>query len=122
MEASGESSTINPRDMDSAALAAWLTENGQSEAGAAALEFPLSGGDFSELVASGEGKGALEELGVTSTLHRHKLVKLWQQLMASVDSVATDESSEPPSSAVVTAASSPSEAPEQNFSLAVFFR
>ena len=69
--------SFSPEDMKS-----WFEAHNQVEAGAACVDFPLSGADFGELVAAGEGKGALEELGVKEVLQRHKIVKIWQNLLA----------------------------------------
>ena len=117
---------INPRTMDASALAAWLEEHGHPEAGAAALEFPLTGSDFSEMVEAGEGKGALEELGVEKVLQRHKLVKAWQQLLASVAVESATETEEEVGVGEETLAVKPSVPSKQSEaekpSLAVFFR
>ena len=55
-------------------LKQWFEDHGQLEAGATSLDFGFGGSDFGDLVASGEGKAALEELGVAAVLQRHKIV------------------------------------------------
>jgi len=47
-------------------LKQWFEDHGQLEAGATSLDFGFGGSDFGDLVASGEGKAALEELGVAA--------------------------------------------------------
>ena len=87
----GDASSASWLSFSPADLKQWFVDNGQHEAGDACLDLPLTGSDFAELVASGEGKKALEELGVKEVLQRHKICKIWLKAIAAEDTSGQQE-------------------------------